>query len=133
MNKSSAEKIIPIMVVNIMLITLLISNANADHQKEFFQDAIRNPTTDNAGAIFSDTIPNELEKVIETSVNGMDVHTDSEDLADDVLFGIFDTVENQIFGDNITRVSEKFGDRIFQLVTNIISKAIEASLDIFNP
>ena len=106
------EKIILTITVSVVLITLLVSSVSADHEKEFFQDIIRNPTADNAGAIFSNTIPDELEGVTEIAVNGIDDHADSEDLAEDTLFGIFDTVENQFFGDNITQVAEKFGDRI---------------------
>ena len=121
---------ISIMMVSITFGMSLVPNVNGDTQKEFFQDIIRNPTTDNAEAVFSNTIPDELEGVTGIAVKGVDKQTDSETLAEDTLFGIFDTVEEQIFGENMIRVAEKFGDRIFQLVTNVVSNAIEASLEV---
>ncbi len=49
------------------------------------------------------------------------------------MFGIFDTVKDDVFGDDLTRVTEKFGGKIFQLVTNIISKTIETNLELLDP
>lgn len=73
-----------------------------------------------------------LEEITESAIEEMDDHADSESLAGDTLFGTFDIVEEGIFGDNLIMVSEKFGDRIIQLVTNIFANAFEASFNILN-
>ena len=127
-SKEITKNSISIVFLSTLLFSPLVINAN--HQDDSIQDAIRNPTADNAKGVFQDTVPNELEGITESAIEKMDDHIDSELVAEETLFGIFDIVENDVFGENITKIAETFGDRILQLVTNIFTKAIEASFNI---
>ena len=124
----SLKKSIP--VIALMLVMVSIPNVYAE--SNIFQDAIRNPTADNAHAISSISIPEDMERVGPIAEMGMN-DTDSEILATNAMDLVFDIAENDILGqDNLDRATENFGERIFGMVTRITANAIESSFSLWN-
>ena len=124
----SLKKSIP--VIALMLVMVSIPNVYAE--SNIFQDAIRNPTADNAHVIFSISIPEDMERVGPIAEMGMN-DTDSEILATNAMDLVFDIAENDILGqDNLDRATENFGERIFGMVTRITANAIESSFSLWN-
>jgi len=124
----SFKKSIPI--IALMLVMVSIPNVYAD--SDIFQDAIRNPTVDNAHAIFSLSIPEDIERVGPIAETGMN-DTDSKILATNAMDLVFDIAENDILGqDNLDRATENFGERIFGMVSRITANAIESSFSLWN-
>jgi len=124
----SFKKSIPI--IALMLVMVSIPNVYAD--SDIFQDAIRNPTVDNAHAIFSLSIPEDIERVGPIAETGMN-YTDSKILATNAMDLVFDIAENDILGqDNLDRATENFGERIFGMVSRITANAIESSFSLWN-
>ena len=124
----SLKKSIP--VIALMLVMVSIPNVYAE--SNIFQDAIRNPTADNAHVIFSISIPEDMERIGPIAEMGMN-DTDSEILATNAMDLVFDIAENDILGqDNLDRATENFGERIFGMVTRITANAIESSFSLWN-
>jgi len=124
----SLKKSIP--VIALMLVMVSIPNVYAENN--IFQDAIRNPTADNAHVIFSISIPEDMERIGPIAEMGMN-DTDSEILATNAMDLVFDIAENDILGqDNLDRATENFGERIFGMVTRITANAIESSFSLWN-
>ena len=89
------------------------------------QNAIRDPSTENASEIMSDITPNIMRDVLPAIFGQLGNGVDSEVLAESTLDQIFNVVETKILGDGVDFVIERYGDRIVDLVTGNMSSVFE--------
>ena len=89
------------------------------------QNAIREPTTENASEIMSDITPNIMRDVLPAILGDFGKGADSEVLAENTLDQIFNVVETKVLGDGVDFVIERYGDRIVDLVTGNMSSVFE--------
>ena len=89
------------------------------------QNAIREPTTENASQILSDITPNIMRDVLPAIFGDIGDGVDSEVLAENTLDQIFNVVETKVLGEGVDFVIERYGDRIVDLVTGNMSSVFE--------
>ena len=82
------------------------------------QEAIRNPTSEQASSVMADITPEILKDTMPSILNKMDAGVPSEELAESTVDGILTTVENTVLGDAFDLVYDKFGERIMDMVFN---------------
>ena len=125
---NSLKKSIPVLT----LMLVMVSMPNVYAENNIFQNAIQNPTGESATSIFSHSIPADVKGAIPVATASMD-DTNSRTLATNALNSIFETIENDIFAkENLDMISENFGDKIFGMISSIISKTLEVSFSLLN-
>ena len=94
-----------------------------------FSDAIRNPTPENAGAVWSYVTPNEAQSYVPNILERLDNHEEPSVVAEDSLFDIIDIVENQLTNGVDTVFNSGIIERISTMVLNIINSVIERATE----
>ena len=89
------------------------------------QNAIRDPTAENASQLMSDITPNIMRDVLPSILGNFGEGVDSEILAENTLDQIFNVVETKVLGEGVDFIIEHYGDRIVDLVTGNMSSVFE--------
>jgi hypothetical protein len=84
---------------------------------ETFQNAIRDPTPDNASEVLSGITPDILGDIMPAIFAEVDSGQESEVLAENTLDQILTVVETDVLGDGVDFVIDRFGDRIIDMLT----------------
>ncbi|KAF6243560.1 hypothetical protein C6988_02680 [Nitrosopumilus sp. b1] len=82
------------------------------------QEAIRNPTSEQASSVMSDITPDILKDTMPSILHNLDSGVPSEELAENTVDGILTTVEKTVLGDAFDLMYDKFGERILDMVFN---------------
>jgi len=72
---------------------------------------------DENNKIYGEIVPDIIKDSIPSLVTNLD-ELESEELAENAIFIIFDIIEKTIFGEGTDFVIENFGERIIQMLTN---------------
>jgi len=94
-------------------------------EKEFFQYAIQNPSPETANAVFGHTVPGPIKGMMPTITQDIESGVDPEIMAEKSLDGIITVVEEEVLGNGVDFVFEKFGDRIVDLMTSGMTSIFE--------
>lgn len=84
---------------------------------EVFQNVIRDPNPDKVPGVMSDIAPEIVQDIIPSLFSEVQNGKDSEKIAEQTLDQIFNVVEEDVLGDGVNFIIEKFGDRIIDMVT----------------
>ena len=101
-----------------------------DAPKEFFQDVIRNPSDESADSLYGNTVPDSVTKILPDIGKEFESDGTSEELAQRTMWGIFDFIEEDIFGEGVDMIIENFGPRIIELVINGMTSVLERIVQI---
>jgi len=94
-----------------------------------FSDAIRDPTPENAGALWSYVTPSEAQPYIPDIISRLDNHEDPSIVAEDSLFSIIDIVENQLTSGIDTVFNSGIVERISTMVINILNSVVQRATE----
>ncbi len=96
---------------------------------EIIRNAIRNPTPENAGNVFTDVIIPDprLEPVISPIAEQVYNGSSSSVIAEGALDSIFDLTEDLVLGDGVDFIFDNFGERIRDFVLNAMYSIFERS------
>jgi len=94
-----------------------------------FSDAIRDPTPENAGAVWNYVTPDEAVIYIPNILDRLDSHEDPSVVAEDSLFDIIDIVENQLTNGVDTVFNSGIVERISTMVLNIINSVVQRATE----
>jgi len=94
-----------------------------------FSDAIRDPTPENAGAVWSYVTPSEVKNNIPDIIARLDNHEESSVVAEDSLFTIIDIVENQLTNGIDTVFNSGIVERISTMVINILNSVVQRATE----
>jgi len=84
---------------------------------DIFQNAIRDPSPDNASNVLSGITPDILGDIMPAIFAEVDSGQASEVLAENTLDQILTVVETDVLGDGVDFVIDRFGDRIIDMLT----------------
>ena len=96
---------------------------NVENADNFYEDE--------NNKIYGEIVPDIIKDSIPSLVTNLD-ESESEELAENAMFIIFDIIEQTIFGEGTDFVIENFGERIVQMLTNGFSGVIEKTTTLFN-
>jgi len=82
---------------------------NVENTDNFYEDE--------NNEIYGEIVPDIIKDSIPSLVTNLD-ELESEELAENAMFIIFDIIEKTIFGEGTDFVIENFGERIIQMLTN---------------
>ena len=86
---------------------------------------------DENNEIYGEIVPDIIKDSIPSLVTNLD-ELESEELAENAIFIIFDIIEKTIFGEGTDFVIENFGERIVQMLYEGFSGVIEKTTTLFN-
>ena len=94
-----------------------------------FSDAIRDPTPENAGALWNYVTPSEVQPYIPNIISRLDNHEDPSIVAEDSLFTIIDIVENQLTNGIDIVFNSGIVERISTMVINILNSVVQRATE----